>query len=124
MKKVLLADDEDGVLALVSATLGNDRRYTLLTAKDGEEALSIARKEVPDLIFLDIMMPKMDGYQVCQALKHANATRHIKVVMLTAMAQDANRERARSAGADDYFTKPFSPTALLEKVSDLLDLKG
>ncbi|MBI4312441.1 MAG: response regulator [Chloroflexi bacterium] len=123
MKKVLLADDEDGVLALVSATLGNDNRYILITARDGEEALTIARRELPDLIFLDIMMPKMDGYQVCQALKQSPATRQIRIVMLTAMAQDANRERAKAAGADDYFTKPFSPTALLEKVSNLLQLK-
>ncbi|MBI4338454.1 MAG: response regulator [Chloroflexi bacterium] len=123
MKKVLLADDEDGVLALVAATLGNDDRYGLLMARDGEEALSLARKELPDVIFLDIMMPKMDGYQVCEALRRSHATRHIKVVMLTAMAQDANRERARAVGADDYVTKPFSPTALLEKVGQLLDLK-
>ena len=123
MKKVLLADDEEGVLALVSATLGSDDRYSLLMARDGEEALAMARKETPDLLFLDIMMPKMDGYQVCQALKQSANTRHIKIVMLTAMAQDTNRERAKAAGADDYFTKPFSPTALLEKVSDLLGLK-
>lgn len=123
MKKVMLADDEDGVLALVAATLGNDSRYSLLTARDGEEALALARKELPDLVFLDVMMPKMDGYAVCQALKRSPNTRHIKVVMLTAMAQDANRERARAVGADGYFTKPFSPTSLLEKVSDLLGLK-
>ncbi len=122
MKKVLLADDEDGVLALVAATLGNDNRYSLLMARDGEEALALARKELPDLVFLDVMMPKMDGYAVCQALKQSPNTRHIKIIMLTAMAQDANRERARAAGADGYFTKPFSPTTLLEKVSDMLGL--
>ena len=122
MKKVLLADDEDGVLALVAATLGNDNRYSLLMARDGEEALALARKELPDLVFLDVMMPKMDGYAVCQALKQSPNPRHIKIIMLTAMAQDANRERARAAGADGYFTKPFSPTTLLEKVSDMLGL--
>ncbi|MBI4201884.1 MAG: response regulator [Chloroflexi bacterium] len=122
MKKVLLADDEDGVLALVAATLANDERYILLTARDGEEALAIARREIPDLVFLDIIMPKLDGYQVCRALKLSPTTGHIRVVMLTAMAQDVNRERAQSAGADDYFTKPFSPTALLEKVNDMLEL--
>jgi CheY-like chemotaxis protein len=111
MKKVLLADDEDGVLALLAAALGNDDRYSLLVARDGEEALALAKKEVPDLIVLDIMMPKLGGFLVCQALKQSPNTRHIKVIMLTAMAQSANRERARAVGADDYVTKPFSHAA-------------
>ncbi len=121
--KILLADDEEVVLTLMSATLGNDARYTLLKARDGEEALELARNELPDLIFLDVMMPKVDGYAVCQALKESPNTRHIKVVMLTAMNQDANRQRATEVGADDYFTKPFSPTSLLEKVSAILGLR-
>ncbi|MBI2171036.1 MAG: response regulator [Chloroflexi bacterium] len=122
MKKVLLADNEDGVLALLAAALGNDDRYSLLVARDGEEALALAKKEVPDLVVLDVMMPKVDGYQVCQALKQSPPTRHIKIVMLTAMAQYANRERARAVGADDYVTKPFSPTALRTRVRSLLAL--
>ena len=123
MKTVLIADDEEVVRALVAATIDGDR-YTVLLAKDGEEALQMARNKMPDLLFLDIMMPKKNGYDVCHELKDDPATRHIKVVMLTALAQDADRKKALFAGADDYFTKPFSPTALLQKVGQFLDEEG
>ncbi len=119
-KTVLLADDEEDILMLVSATLGGDDRYSLVLARDGEEALSLAREEEPDLIFLDVMMPKMDGFEVCRILKGDSATSHAKIVMLTAMAQEADRQKATDAGADYYFSKPFSPTALLAKVDELL----
>ena len=75
---------------------------------------------MPDLVLLDLMMPKMDGHAVCRALKQAPATRGIKVVMLTALAQETDRRTAMRAGADDYMTKPFSPTALLAKVEEML----
>ena len=120
MKTILVADDEEGVRALIVATLGRENRYHLLLAEDGEEALRIARKEKPDLLLLDIMMPKKDGYGVCQELKKDPTTSNTKVVMLTALAQEADRQKAKKAGADDYFTKPFSPTALLKKVDGLL----
>ena len=119
-KKVLLADDEEDILVLVSATLGGDDRYNLILARDGEEALRRAREDKPDLIFLDVMMPKMDGFEVCRILKSESATKHVKVVMLTAMAQELDKQKAEQAGADFYFTKPFSPTALLNKVEELL----
>ena len=119
-RKVLLADDEEGMLALVSATLGGNEQYELLVARDGEEALRIAQAELPDLALLDISMPKRDGVEVCRHLKEDPATNRIKIVMLTALTQEADLRRAREAGADDYFTKPFSPTALLEKVDELL----
>ena len=119
-KKVLLADDEEDILMLVSATLGGDDRYSLILARDGEEALTRAREENPDLIFLDVMMPKMDGFEVCEQLKSNDETKGIRVVMLTALAQEFDRQRADEVGADFYFTKPFSPTALLEKVDELL----
>ncbi|MFQ5872431.1 MAG: two-component system response regulator [Dehalococcoidia bacterium] len=119
---VMLADDEEEILALLSATLGHSGRYRLLMAREGKEALDIARKEKPDLLFLDIMMPKKDGYEVCRALKSDPATSAIKVIMLTGLAQEADRSKAMEAGADGYFTKPFSPTALLEKVNETLSL--
>ena len=119
-KKVLLADDEEDILALVAATLGNDDRYTLVLARDGEEALKRAEESSPDLIFLDVMMPKMDGYEVCERLKSNRSTAHAKVVMLTALVQEADKRRAEQVGADSYFSKPFSPTLLLEKVDELL----
>ena len=118
--KILLADDEEDVLELLTATLENDERYVLLLARDGEEALEIARAEKPDLFFLDILMPKMNGYEVCQALKKDPSTKQIKVIILTALAQQVDWERAMDAGADGYLTKPFSPTALLKRVDDLL----
>ena len=120
MKKVLLADDEARILGLVKATIGTSQRFEVLFASDGEEALRLCNEQRPDLAILDLLMPKMDGNAVCRALKAHEDTRHIKVVMLTAMAQEADREAAISAGADDYMTKPFSPAALLEKIEDML----
>ena len=119
-KKVLLADDEEDILMLVSATLGGDDRYSLILARDGEQALQKAREELPDLIFLDVMMPKMDGFEVCRQIKSNSETSGVKVVMLTAMAQELDRQKAEDAGADFYFSKLFSPTALLAKVDELL----
>ena len=119
-RKLLLADDEEDILMLVSATLGGDDRFSLILARDGEEALARAQSEKPDLVFLDVMMPKMDGFEVCRRLKSDDATSHMKVVMLTALAQEYDRKKAEEVGADFYFTKPFSPTALMEKVDELL----
>ena len=122
MKKILLVDDDAAILALVRATLDGDDRYQVFLARDGEEALAVAGREKPDLVFLDVMMPTMNGYEVCTALKGNAATEHAKVVMLTALAQDQDRARATAVGADDYFTKPFSPLALLAKVENALGL--
>ena len=122
--KVLLADDEEDILTLVAATLGDSDRYTLILARDGEEALKRARETNPDLVFLDAMMPKMDGYEVCKILKSNVATAHIRVVMLTALAQEADRQRAEQVGVDSYFSKPFSPSLLLEKVDELLERRS
>ncbi len=121
-KKVMFAEDQEDVLALVSATLGGDDRFTLLLARDGKEALEMARREKPDLLFLDVYMPKMNGYDVCKALKEDPATSHIQIIMLTAMAQEADRQKALKLGAVDYFTKPFSPAVLLRKVEEYLGL--
>jgi len=123
VKKVLLADDEEEVLEMLAATLGDDVRYRLLLAKDGEETLAMARREKPDLLLLDIAMPKMSGYEVCQVLKSHPSTTRVKVVMLTGLTQGSERQRSVEAGADDYITKPFSPTMLLEKVENLLGLQ-
>ena len=120
MKKVLVADDEEGLRALVSATLGNDDRFQLLIAQDGQEALEIARREKPELVFLDISMPRQSGLQVCEQLKSDPATAGIQIVMLSAMADNARRRGAMGAGADGYVTKPFSPTNLLARVEELL----
>ena len=123
MRKVLLVDDYEGVLSLVHATLRNDERYQILLARDGEEALDLARLEKPDLIFMDIMMPKTDGYSVCRELIDDPDTSQIKVVLLTALDTEFSRDRGMEAGAVDYITKPFSPIALLERVDDILGIE-
>ncbi len=119
-RKVLLADDEEMVRALVEATFANDGSVEIRTACDGDEALSVARQWRPDLVFLDVMMPGLDGWEVCQALKEDLLTRNARVVMLTGLSDEFDREKARAVGADDYITKPFSPVDLFRKFEDLL----
>lgn len=120
MMKILLADDEEAIRSLVAATLKNTDRYVVLLAQDGEQALEIALKERPELVLLDVRMPRMDGFEVCKELKSDSRTAHAKVIMLTALTLEEDRERANESGADEYFTKPFSPLALLSKVEDIL----
>ncbi|MFH1560138.1 MAG: response regulator [Chloroflexota bacterium] len=119
-KTILLVDDEEAILELISATLTYGDGYQFVLARDGEEALNTARRDKPDLILLDILMPKRDGYYVCQALKQDPETAHIKVLILTALAQEMERQKALDAGADGYLTKPFSPMMLLEKLEESL----
>jgi DNA-binding response OmpR family regulator len=118
-RTVLLADDDPGLRRLVGATLGSEH-FNLLAAADGEETLSVARQRQPALILLDINMPRKNGLEVCRLLKADPTTSHIKIVMLTASGSDVDRTRAFEASADDYFVKPFSPIALLDKVYALL----
>ncbi len=118
-RTVLLADDDPGLRRLVGATLGSEH-FNLLSAADGEETLSVARQRLPALILLDINMPRRNGLEVCRLLKADPTTSHIKIVMLTASGSDVDRTRAFEASADDYFVKPFSPVALLNKIYDLL----
>ena len=119
-KKVLVVDDEEDMVRLLQLTLADDPRYDFLMATDGTTALEVAGRERPDVVFLDISMPDIDGYQVCQALKADPKTGKARVVMLTALAQEFDRQKAADAGADGYITKPFSPTALLDKLDELL----
>jgi response regulator RpfG family c-di-GMP phosphodiesterase len=117
--KILLADDQDRVRRLVAATLGS-AQWELLYARDGEEALRIAEEAQPDIILLDVTMPKIDGFEVCRRLKNGDGTRHMAVVMLTALRDEESRIRANLAGADEYFVKPFSPLALVSRLQELL----
>jgi DNA-binding response OmpR family regulator len=119
-RRVLLADDDPSLLRLISTTLGTED-FDLLHATDGEEALELARRQRPELILLDINMPRLDGFTVCQQIKYDPDTAGIKVVMLSARSSDADRARGRECGADDYFVKPFSPIQLLNKVYALLE---
>src|SRR3954464_9832481 len=119
MAKVLIADDQPNMRQLVRLTLESGH-FEILEAPDGDAALALARAEHPDLLFLDWTMPGLAGVEVCRALREAPSTAHMRIVMLTARSQSADREHAREMGADDYITKPFSPIELLEKVRDVL----
>lgn len=118
MRKLLIADDEDGVRSLVKMTLQVDP-YEILEARDGDEALAMAREHRPDLMFLDVMMPGPSGIDVCRTLKEDPSTANMTIVLLTAKVQVRDREEGMAAGADDYFTKPFSPVGLLSKVEEV-----
>lgn len=119
-RKILLADDDPSLRRLVAATLGTES-FTLFQAGDGNESLAIAQAEKPALVLLDLNMPGMNGLEVCGAIKKDASLTGTKVVMLTASGNTEDKERAMAAGADDYFVKPFSPVALLDKIYDLLD---
>ena len=118
-KFVMVVDDESTVRLLLEATIQGGP-YRLLTAGDGEEALAAARRYHPAVIFLDVSMPKLDGFETCRRLKSDPATRDIRIIMLTAKAQAEDRARGRQVGVDAYFTKPFSPLELLRSLEGYL----
>ena len=120
VKKILLADDEEPSRALMVATFRDGDRYQLLEARTGVEALEMARREKPDLILLDILMPNMDGFEVCCRLKADPDTKTITIILITALAQEAGKRRGQEVGADGFVTKPFSPAALLKKAEEVL----
>lgn len=94
--------------------------YRVITAVDGDEALQVAEQIVPDLVLLDIVIPKKNGFQVCRYLKNDQATKRIKIVLLSSKSQDADRFWGRKQGADAYLTKPFDPPELIECIESLL----
>jgi len=119
-KRVLVVDDEKGVRRLVCQILRHD--YTILEAQDGEEAVNMAHSQEPDLIIMDMMMPKMDGLTACYAIRKDPATKSIPVVMLTAIDQELNKKLSTTVmGASKYMTKPFNAQELLETIKQLLD---
>ncbi len=122
MKKILIVDDQVEVRELVQVTL-EIGDYQILSAENGRQALEIARAEHPDIILMDIMMPgsDVDGLEACRQLKSDPQTADITIVMLSAKGQESDIEAGKNAGADDYFTKPFSPIALIEKVEQVLE---
>lgn len=118
-RKVLVVDDEPDVLLLCRVNLEFEG-YDVVEAADGEAALDAIRAERPDVVLLDVMMPKMDGWQVLAAVKSDEDLKHIPIVMLTAKVQDQDQIRGWSEGAADYITKPFSPLALSQVLQDVL----
>jgi two-component system, OmpR family, alkaline phosphatase synthesis response regulator PhoP len=118
-KRVLVCDDEPYIVESVSYVV-RKAGFEVETAEDGEEALASAKRTHPDLIFLDIMMPKMSGYEVCRRLKEDPATRGAYIVMLTARGQEEDERRALDMGADEFMTKPFSPRKMRAKLHEVL----
>ena len=119
MKMILVIDDEKDLIKLVDHHLSKEG-YLVIGARDGAEGLDVARKHKPDLILLDIMMPKMDGWQVCKQIKATAGIAQTPVIMLTARAHETDKVLGLELGADDYITKPFSPRELVARVKAVL----
>jgi len=117
--KVLVVDDEIYIVHILDFSLGMEG-YEVLTALDGEQALEKAKTEQPDLIVLDIMMPKLDGYETCKMLKADDTTKNIPVILLSAKGRNVDQKVGFEVGADDYITKPFSPRKLVERINSIL----
>ncbi|MEM6458372.1 MAG: response regulator [Planctomycetota bacterium] len=123
---ILLVEDERDLLELLKYNLDREG-YAVVTAETGEDGLKLVRKSPPDLILLDLMLPAMDGLEVCRSLKASHATADIPVIMLTAKGEETDVVRGLELGADDYITKPFSPRILLARIQAVLrraDLHG
>ena len=116
---ILIVEDEKDIVKMLDYNLKKEG-YKTLSAHDGEEGLDLAHKEHPELIILDLMLPGMDGLEVCKALKKENRTAAIPIIMLTAKSQEADKVIGLELGADDYMTKPFSPRELIARIKAVL----
>jgi two-component system alkaline phosphatase synthesis response regulator PhoP len=112
-QKILVADDELYIRLLVKDIL--EPEFNVIEASNGEEAVTIARNEQPDLVLMDILMPKLNGYTACYAIKNNELTKDIPVVMITGVGHELNRQLSQEMGATAYITKPFNPEDLLDK---------
>lgn len=118
-QKILVADDEPNIVISLEYLLKREG-YMVLIARDGQEALEAIAREKPDLVLLDVMMPKKTGFEVCQALRASDDLQAIKILMLTAKGRDTDVAKGLALGADAYITKPFSTRELVLKVAELL----
>ena len=118
-KKILLVDDAETILLMEKMFLGKGS-YDFVTARDGEQAIELAESELPDLILLDVVMPKLDGFEACLRLRSSSATRSIPIIMVTTRGEGTNVERGFESGATDYITKPIDGLELLSKVRSCL----
>ena len=123
-KKILIVDDEPFIRALLEQTLEDfeDAGVELLAAGDGQEAWDMAQEERPNLVILDVMMPYMSGYEVCERIKSEPALKDTYVILLTAKGQQVDRQRGEQVNADEYVTKPFDPDYLVERTEAVLDM--
>lgn len=122
--KILIVDDEAHIRRLLERTLADfeDQGVELLVADNGEDALQMIREEQPNLVFLDVMMPRMNGFDVCETVKHELGLKEVYIVMLTAKGQEFDRERGEQVGADIYLTKPFDPDRIYQLTEQVLGL--
>ena len=118
-KKILVVDDAPFIVRSLTFVL-KKQGYKTITATDGEEALTKIREEKPDLVFLDVMMPKRDGYEVCQEVRASPEMGTPYIIMLTARGQETDKERGLRLGANEFMTKPFSPSKVIERVKAVL----
>jgi CheY-like chemotaxis protein len=118
-RKILLVDDSATVLMMEKMILASER-FQLVTAANGEEAQERARQELPDLILMDVVMPKMNGIEACRALKRDPITKHIPIILVTTRGEAESLEAGYSSGCNDYVTKPVNSAELLSKVRNLL----
>ena len=117
--RILVVDDEIYIVHILDFSLGMEG-YEVVTALDGEQALEKVAQQKPDLIVLDIMMPKLDGYETCKALKSKAETKDIPVILLSAKGRNVDQKTGFEVGADDYITKPFSPRKLVDRINAIL----
>ena len=120
MARILIVDDEAELLDMLKIRLETSG-YDIITAKDGQEGLDKAKEEKPDLMILDLMLPKMDGYKVCGLLKNDTRYSKMPIIIFTARAQDSDVKMGEEVRADAYITKPFEPNVLLGKIKELLN---
>ncbi|HMG67140.1 MAG TPA: response regulator [Chitinophagaceae bacterium] len=123
-KKLLIVDDEPHIRMLIGQTLEEleDEGVDFLTAENGEQALEIIQAENPQLVFLDVMMPKLNGMEVCRRVKKELLLDNVYIVLLTAKGQELDRQKGQEVGADVYMTKPFDPEKILAKAREVLQL--
>lgn len=121
-KRILVVEDEEDLVKAITFRL-EDAGYDIITALDGEEGLKKTKKEQPDLVILDLMLPKMNGYKVCGLVKNDTRYNKIPIIILTAKAHQSDRDLAKEVCADAYITKPFEPEVLLDKIKELLKEK-
>ena len=118
-RTILVVDDEPFICRSLTFVL-RKADYNVLEARNGEEALAAIRTHKPDLVFLDVMMPKLNGFQVTQQVRADASLDGVKIILLTAKGQECDREVGKTAGANDYMTKPFSPTKILDRTRQIL----
>jgi len=123
-KKILIVDDETHIRMLIGQTLEEleDEGVEFLTADNGQTAFELIQSEKPNLVFLDVMMPKMNGMEVCRKVKQELQLKNVFIILLTAKGQELDRQKGQEVGADVYMTKPFDPEALLNKAKQVLEI--